>query len=239
MAATQLIAQAEQRKPLTALVYALAFLFITTALYISLSFQYDRHLIHTGQFGWLRTIHEYSALAEALFYTFQLLVVLLLFRPFASIIGRARENGESEPDNLKGVCLGILGGILALAAGALSLLGHNGSQELGAFLVDHAYNASGILLAFVLILVLPILSEAFFRGVVLRRLLQTMSLPAAVVIAALVFTFFWSTFTFIPCLALGVVSGILFCRMKSLLPCIIANSVFTIGAMALLMWRSL
>jgi membrane protease YdiL (CAAX protease family) len=239
MASAQSISD-DRQKPLTSVVYVVLFLVFTTAMYVSLSFGYDRHLINTRQFGWLRTVHGYSVVSDSLFYALQLVIALSFFRPLSGVFaGERKEHWAAGLHILKHILWGISGGILALAIGALVLLRSDSYQGLGAFLANHAYNLSGVLLVVLLIFFLPIASEGFFRGVLLRRMLQSVSGPAAVVLAALLFAFLWPTFTLVPGLAIGLVSGILFCRTKSLLPCIVANSVFTIGGIILLMWRAM
>jgi membrane protease YdiL (CAAX protease family) len=228
------------RKPLTTLVYAVLILAITTTLYVSLSIQYDRHLISSGQFGRLRATNDYSVLADSLFYLFQMVVALMFFRPLSSIFAGERNETSNRHHALRDIGWGVLGGILALVVGeATSLPGKDGSVGLGAFLVGHLYSVTGMLMLVVLIFLLPIVSEGLFRGVLLRRLVQSMSPIAAVIVAALVFMFFWPTFTRIAGLAVGLVAGILFYRTKSILPCIVANCTFTIGAVVFLTWRAL
>ena len=238
MASSQLTADDHQR-PLTALVYAILWFLLTTSLYVLLFARYNHHLAHTGQFSWLRTVDEYSTLTESLLYSVQLLVALAFFRPLKRAFGDGQKGNLVMGGTLKEAGWGALGGVLAFAIGVPGPLGRDGYQGLGTFLVDHLYGPSGILLLVISIFLLPILSEGFFRGVLLRRLMQNVSPPAAVLATALLFAFFWPTFTFIPCLTLGLVAGILFYRTRSLIACIVANSVFMTGAVVFVMWRAL
>jgi membrane protease YdiL (CAAX protease family) len=236
MASTQPIVS-DYRKPLTVLAYAVLTLFLTTGLYVYLSLRLDHHLITTGQFSRLRATNEHAVLADSLFYATQLAVALAFFRPLKLVFARVQKGSSLTVDTLKEIGWGFVGGAVALGIAAPALLGKASSQRLGTYLVDHFYTASGVMLFIVLIFLLPILSEGFFRGVLLRLLMETASWPAAVLVTTLIFALLWPTFGFIPGLTLGIVTGILFHRTKSVMPCIVANFVLTIGAIVLLMWH--
>lgn len=235
----QFVKETYDGEPLTNLVYAVLLLLVVTALYAALAFGFDRYLIHTKQFSFFRTVHEYSGLAESLIYTIAVLVALSLFRPLARIFTSQQGKLPLKNHLRRDVSWGLLAGIATLLAASPGLILEGRSPALGTFLVNHLYTASGIVLLVLLVLVLPVVSEGFFRGVVLRRLLRTMSVPAALGVSTLLFTLCWPAFNPIAAIAVGIGAGIVFDRTRSVLACIITNSTFTVLAVVVLIWRSL
>lgn len=234
------ITESQSKDSLTKLTYGVFFLFLTTAAYFMICVRYDAHLIETKRFSSLRTIDEYSDLRDSLFYLMQLLIVVVLFfRPLRQILGPLPDENTSGggllvPRNMQ---WGALGGMIGLLVTVPIFLREKSSQ-LGSFLANHLYGADGLLLLVVLIFLLPIVVEGFFRGIVLRRLLDKLSAPSAVILATVLFTLYWPFFGFFAGAIVGMVTGIVFYRTKSVPACITANSTFTFGAIVLLVWRA-
>lgn len=233
------VSETRDGERLTRLVYAVLLLFVITALYVSLLFRYNSYLIHTKQFSFFRTFHEYSDLTESLIYAIELLVVLSLFRPLGRIFTRQQAEAPLKNPLPRDLAWGLVGGIATLVAAAPGLILEGRSSALGTFLVNHLYSPGGFILVFLLVFLLPIASEGFFRGVLLRHLLRAMSAPAAIIVSTVVFTLCWPTFNPIAAIAVGAGAGIVFYRTGSILACIITNSTFTVLAVIVLMWRSL
>jgi membrane protease YdiL (CAAX protease family) len=226
------------RKRLTKLVYAALLLIATTFCFVRISLKYDYHLVQTKQFGMLQTVNEYSELTDSVFYLVQLVVILFFFRPLADIFSVPVATNSVRRSLLRNIGFGVLAGLVALLAALPSLLADNPSI-FASFLINHLYGASDLALLVILIFLLPVASEVFFRGVLLRQLMEVMSVAAALVVSTLLSSSYYLTFGPIPALALGLVAGILFYRTGSVLACIIANSSFTLGGIALLLWRSM
>lgn len=234
------ITERQSKESLTRLVYGVLFLILTTAAYFIVCFKYDAHLIATGQFSSLRSIHEYSDLRDCLFYVIQLLIVVVLFfRPLRQIfVCLPNENTSSGGlPLLRDMQRGVLGGMIGLLVTVPIFLREKSSQ-LVTFLANHLYGAGGLILLIVLIFLLPIVIEGFFRGILLRRLLDEMSAPAALILATVLFMLYWPFFGLFAGATVGLVTGIVFYRTKSVPACVITNSTFTIGAIALVVWRA-
>jgi membrane protease YdiL (CAAX protease family) len=199
---------------------------------------YYNHLIQAKQFSSLQLINDYSKVADCLFYSVQLLVVLSFFRPWNEALTTSRIRPSTDRTLFKDVTWGFLGGLLAGTIALPSLMNKGASSGLGSFFANHIYSLAGAVLLAVLIFVLPVASEGFFRGVLLRHLMVSMSAPAAVIVTALLFMLYWPIFSLPAGLSLGLVASILFWRVRRLLPCIVANVAFTVGALVLVTWRS-
>lgn len=239
MSSIQSVGVARTEDSLTRMVYAVLLLLLTTALYVAIAFRVDGHLLQIGQISLFRTIHEYSDLMESLFYAIQLVVVLWLFRPIGRIFVRQQVEISVVNHLQRDAAWGFIGGLATLLGAAPGLMLDGKSSTLGSFLDNHIYSAGGLTLLLFLAILLPVASEGFFRGVLLRRLLTNMSAPAAVIVTTLVFALCSPTFHPVASIAVGIGTGIVYYRTRSIPACIITNSTFSVLAVAVLMWRSL
>ncbi|MFZ0212235.1 MAG: CPBP family intramembrane glutamic endopeptidase [Candidatus Acidiferrales bacterium] len=222
------------------LVYAALFLILTSASFLVLSASYDRHLVLTRQYDRLRVVTEYSDALQPLFCSFQLLIILFFFRPFRRVFDLDHElPGGTKRSVIGNVSLGFLSGLIALLAVFPTFFLGSAYQPAPAvgFLFDNFDRSSGVGMLLLLIFVLPGLSEAFFRGVLLRLLLENLSSVSAVIISVLLFMLWWPTYSLIAGVVFGSVAGLLFYRTRSVLACVVANSFFTAGFIALQLWR--
>lgn len=227
------------RRPLTILIYAVLFIILTSACFLFLSANYDRHLVLTKQFDRLRTTTEYSGLLQALFCGFQLLIIVFFFHPLRRRADAFRPLSGSKHSVLVRVSLGLLSGFLALLVLFPAFLA--GRQEptlVVSFLLDHFGKSSDVLMLLILVLVLPLLSEVFFRGILLKQLMESVSTILAVILSVILFMFWWPVGGFVSAGVFGLAAGLLFYWTRSILACVAANFLFTIGLMALQIWRS-
>jgi membrane protease YdiL (CAAX protease family) len=234
--ATDLIQPAVEprsRAMLTKLVYAALFLIATSGLPLVLMTSYYAHLVHTNQFGVLRTVEEDSPLAQSLFSLLQFSAVLVFLH---SLVRQMFDLRGVLPLNrsVRNILLGVSTGLVALlVTGFPNFLGNRQPSETVTFLANHFYSASGLGLALALVLVLPVASEIVFRGIFLRQLLENISAVSAVIVSTLLFLLSWPVFNLIAAAALGLAAGILFYRTRSVLACVVANASFTLGAIVL------
>jgi membrane protease YdiL (CAAX protease family) len=94
-----------------------------------------------------------------------------------------------------------------------------------------------------IVVLLPIAQALFFNGILLRQLLESISVVSALIVSTLVLMLSWPAlnswpaFYLIAGAALGLATGIVFWQTKSVLACAVANASFTIGAVVLQLWR--
>jgi len=239
---TQLAVESDSRVRLTKVVYATLFLLVTSGLFFALSMEYSIHLVHTKQFRLAETVEEYFALVQSLFFFAQLSIILFLFRPVTQISDYLTVRRPDRPA-FRNIWLGLLAGVIALVATLPSFIGHREPSGMVMLLVDHL--SIGAALGFVLLLVvlLPFAQAIFFNGVLLRQLLENISVVSALIVSTLVLVLSWPglnswpAFYLIAGPALGLATGIVFWRTKSVLACAVANASFTVGAVAFQLWR--
>lgn len=230
--ATELIqpgAEARSRANLTKLVYAALLLIATSGAFYVLFTDYSMHLVATNRFSLARTVEEDFSPAQSLFSVLQLLVLLVVFHPHV----REMFEFRGVPRAVGNILLGISAGVIALSATLPSFLGSHQASGNVLFLANHFYSASGLGLALLLVFLLPVASEIFFRGIFLRQLLESISAVSAVIVSTLLFVLSWPAFNLIAGAALGLAAGILFYRTRSVLACIVANASFTVGTIVL------
>lgn len=200
---------------------------------------YYRHLVQRNQVSFAETLANYSDFGVLLFYFCELVVALYIFRSRLtypkSVLTELRVSGSS----LRHIALGVAVGLLAFLASVPALPSTEHSYGLVSFLVDHAYNVSGALLIFLLGLLLPIVSELFFRGVLLQGALTARSWVAAFALSVFAFAILWPVFNPLAGAILGIATSVLFYRTRSIFGCVVANSVFTLSGVVLLAWQSL
>jgi membrane protease YdiL (CAAX protease family) len=239
---TQPAVESDSRVRLTKVVYATLFLIVTSGLFFALSMEYSIHLVSTKRFRLGETIVEYFALGQPLFFFAQLSIILFFFRPISQI---SDYHAIRRPDRsmFRNIWLGLLAGVTALVATLPSFVGHREPSGMVMLLVDHL--SIGAALGFVLLLVvlLPFAQALFVNGILLRQLLENISVVSALIVSTLVLMLSWPglnswpAFYLIAGAALGLATGIVFWQTKSVLACAVAHSSFTVGAIALQLWR--
>jgi hypothetical protein len=234
--------QSGSRVRSTKVVYATLFLIVTSGLFFALSTEYSIHLVSTRRFRLAETIEEYFPLVQSLFFFAQLSVILFFFRPVTQISDYLAVR-RTDRSVFRIIWLGLLAGVTALVATLPSFIGHRGSSGMVMLLIDHL--SIGAALGFVLLLVvlLPLAQAIFFNGILLRQLLESISVVSALIISTLVLMlswpalYSWPAFYLIAGAALGLATGIVFSQTKSVLACAVANASFTVGAIMLQLWR--
>lgn len=224
------------RAQLTKLVYAALFLIATSVLFYVLEIgflipDYYRHLT-TRRFGSLQNVEAYLPLTQSLFFLVQMLVVISFFRPLKQMFD-VRALLPLNRSVFRNITFGFSAGLIALLATLPIFLGVHRPSETVVFLANHFYSASGLGLALLLVALLPVAAEILFHGILLGKLLDNISVVAALVASTLLFTLSWSAFNVIAGAALGLAAGILFYRTRSVLACVVANASFTVSALML------
>jgi membrane protease YdiL (CAAX protease family) len=220
----------------TRLVYAALLLIATSASFYFLVANYSMHLMTRSQFALARTVEEYLPPARLFFFFVQLLVILFFFRPLGmmSDFGAVRRPAWLAFGK---ICLGLCVGFAALLVTAPTLIGIHRTSGIVMFLADHLSTVGGVGLMLLLVLLLPFLQAVFFQGILLRQLLESISVFSALIVSTLVFMLSWPAFNMIAGAALGLAAGIVFWRTKSVFACAVANAFFTAGVIMLQLWR--
>ena len=230
------------RVRLTKLIYAALFLIATSGLFYILMTDYDVHLVRTKQFALAFAVEEYFAPAESLFFFLQLLLILFFFHPLGLIFDFKAVRGPNR-SVFKNVCLGLFAGLTALLATLPSFIGNHEPSGIVMFLADHLSIGSALGLVLLLVFLLPFAEAIFFNGILLRQLMESISVVSALIVSTLVLMLSWPAFNSWPAfhliagVTLGLATGIVFCRTKSVLACAVANASFTVGAIMLQLWR--
>jgi membrane protease YdiL (CAAX protease family) len=227
---------------LTKLVYAALFLIATSALFFFLTTGYSLHLVRTKRFPLAFTLQEYLAPAQSLFFFVQLLAILLFFYPLRLMFDY-RTVRHPNRFVVRNIFLGLFAGLTALLATLPSFIGNHGQPGIVMFLVDHLSIRTAIGLVLLLVFLLPFAEAIFFYGILLTQLLESISVVSALFVSTLLFMLSgpafdsWPAFNFLGGATLGLATGIVFCRTKSVLACAVANASFTVGAIILQLWR--
>jgi membrane protease YdiL (CAAX protease family) len=228
IASDQPIPGSQSRKDLARLTYAAVFLVVTSVCFVHSRAAYENHLVQTKQYSSVMATAQYSAFIDSLFLLMQLAVLLLFFRPLPTVFAsRSSENPTNRPVIAR-IGLGFLAGLVTFLAGA-SFVGGPQSSTLGTFVANHLFSVSAVVLVVLVVVLLPLASEIFFRGIFFRQLLESMPLAPALILSTALFTWAWPMFNSIAALALGLLSGVLFYRTRSVLACIVANATATIA----------
>lgn|ERR1700691_1380110 len=234
----QPIAGSQSRKDLARLTYAAVFLVVTSVCFINARAAYGHHLVQTKQYSSVMTTAQYSAFIDSLFLLTQLAVLLLFFRPLPKVFAsRSAEDSANRPI-IGRIGLGFLAGLITFLAGA-SFVGGPQSSTLGTFLANHFFSVSAMMLVVLVVVLLPVASEIFFRGIFFRQLLESMPLIPALILSTALFTWAWPMFNSIAAIALGLLTGVLYYRTRSILACIVANATATVALGIYVMCRAL
>lgn len=224
------------RVKLTRLVYATLILIATSGLFYFLVTNYSMRLMSSHRYSRAQIMEEYFPPAQFLFLGVQLLVILVYLRPFRTTsdfraewcpIGRV----------FGSIWVGLFAGVAALLLTSPTAFGIHRPSGIVIFLANHMLTASGAGMLLLLVFVLPLLEAIFFQGVLLRQLLQGISVTSALLVSTLAFMISWPNFNWIAAAAISLATGIVFLRTKTILACAVSYASFTIGAIIVQLWR--
>jgi membrane protease YdiL (CAAX protease family) len=232
------IVENNARSNLTKLVYAVLFLVLTDVCFIILSGKYIHHLVTTGQYRLVWLAGEDAPLAQGLYYFLQLVILLSFFRPFRQIWRRPTDPRLAATSVYKRVTIGIIAALVALGATVPLYLGMQEQTPTALnFLAKH-FDAVGVAYLLLVILVLPLLTELFFRRILLGTLMESISVVAALIVSILLFAVSWPVYSLLIALVFGLVVSLLFWKTRSVLSCAVANSCFMLGTILLQLWQA-
>ena len=200
---------------------------------------YMDQLVQRNQIStWSRWVNYLDTGASA-FLLLQTIVVVCFYR-----FGRTKINFEAlGPQamrmNIRSVAYGILAGLAVFLASLPLLFVLDRHVGFVSLLTNDFFKTRSVLLVLLFAVVLPIATEAVFRGIILRTLLENTTLSAAVLASSLLFAYVWPIYNAGTAFLLGIASAILYYQSRSLVPGILANVTVTVGCAITLVVRSL
>lgn len=143
--------------------FAAVFLVVARIFYAHAWALYWTHLVQAKQYHSLTTWSEYWSVPDSLFFLKQMSVLLLLFRPFGSLIASRAPRDSMNRSEGKSIALGLLAGLVTFLAGT-SFVGGPLSSTLGLLLVNHFFSVSTVILVLLVAVFIPAASELFFEA---------------------------------------------------------------------------
>ncbi|HXZ42781.1 MAG TPA: CPBP family intramembrane glutamic endopeptidase [Terriglobales bacterium] len=165
-----------------------------------------------------------------------MLAVALPYRPKSELF---RWSSPIAVGALRSAAWGLAGGVVAFAAASPIFWYGDRQLYFVRLLIANALSPLGAAGVVLFVVALGLSSELAYRGVVFRTLVETASVPAAVVGSCLLFAWVYPALSFPVATILGVVSALLYYRTRNLIAPIIANIVVTLGGGALTLYRGL
>jgi len=175
--------------------------------------------------------------ATAIFVLVEMLIVIWLYRPLASLFHIPRVKASDilrTREALVGTGAGLL--VFLMAIPSLKDLDTR-TSFLAIFPASHPLGLRSATYAILLGLALPVAGEIVFRGIVLRTLQPYAGPAAAILVSTLLFVSIWPLFGVVVSLSLGLAASLLYTWRRSLISPIFANVVVTICGGFYVLWR--
>ncbi len=128
------------------------------------------------------------------------------------------------------LAIGVAGGVCAFFVSVPFLFSGQPVHIIAAQLLSYSAIPSVAVQIGLLLIVVPILSELVFRGIVFRSLWAASSLWPAAVGSSLFFAWVWQIPTAPAAFILGLATALVFWKTHTLLPAILANATFAVLA---------
>lgn len=182
----------------------------------------------------------YYVIIPPLFVFLELLVVIWIYRPLRLLLDTRLSVGSRNRDFIRMTLAGICSGLGLFVLFTPLLL----RTRADAGLVSLILYCRASLLTYISVgligIALPVSAEIVFKGIVLKTLLDSLTLPWSVLITSVAFAIIWPVFHgYWLALGLGAVTCLLYSRYRSLLPPMIAHVTFTTVVFAFLAFRVL
>lgn len=224
---------------LTKTLYAALFLLFSTYCFDRLVLSYIDGLVKNNQIGLWTVLVQYLEIGASVFLILQLVAVLIFFRAGRNRIAVKPSRFRVAQLTLRHTAYGALCGAAVVLAALPLLLRFERHSGFVTLLTGEFYTVRSASIVALLLIVLPILSEIVFRGIIFDNLLKQLSTPAAIMASSLLFAYSWPVYDWWIALLLGVGNCILWRQSKSILPGVIASTVVTSSYGAILMVRVL
>jgi membrane protease YdiL (CAAX protease family) len=215
------------------------FLLLGTFLAHRAAAQYlDRLALHDQIQSWNRAIHYLDTVA-ALFLVLEMLIVIILYWG-----GQGKLNFRSlytllRPSSSKPLLWGGLMGLTVYTAAFPLLWLFDKDVQFVRLVINDMLSVRTILLILLLGMIVPVITEIVFRGIIFSTLKKELGLVAALVTSSLLFAYVWPIFDSGTAFLLGLGTAFLYHRFQHLCPGIIASATVTILATLTLFGRLL
>jgi len=172
------------------------------------------------------------------FIALELVVVLYFYRPLRDIL---KLSSEERPEKWNGrkIVIGIAGGACAFIVSVPLLLISKSNQSIVREMLSCPICLGAILQLGLLLIVLPVLSELVFRGVVFNTIERVSSVWPATIGSSLLFACVWPVLNPSVAIVLGIASALVFYKTRVVMSCMLTNATLTILAEAFLLLRGL
>lgn len=227
------------RLSLRRVVYALCVVAVAFRIFDAVEAREMTQLVRNSAIERLTSIIQVSYAAVVFFFLIEMVAALLAFRPLRMILMPPHSPDQKPRHFIVDAFLGVAGGLCAFLLSVPVLLrGDPGAVLLSGFL-EPPWSPFRLLIPVVVVLVLPVPTETFFRGIVLGAFVDHVGKGAALVGSSLLFAAMWPlSHPFLGAI-LGLASGVLYLRLHRLLPCFFANATAVLCSGWLLWLRGL
>jgi len=215
---------------LTKVVLVSFFLAAGTFVADRMASRYLDKLIFKRQFATWDHAVEFLDTSAALLLILQMLIIMAIYwrdkgRGNLDVLSLLR-----RPTSFKPLLWGVLTGVLIYLAAFPFILWFDKDVQFVRLLSDDIFSLRTLLLVCLLWVIVPVVTEIVFRGIIFDILKKELGLVAALIASSLLFAYVWSLFDSGTALLLGLASGFLYHRFHQLWPGIIASAAVTILA---------
>lgn len=197
------------------------------------------HQLRAHPNGWPMRVLVFSAvLIAAAFFVEMFAIDCLYFRTRAPLKRTSTtefRDGTLITHFLYGVGVGLLASLVAVPTLLLFRLQLNPAN----IILQCPSCLASMSLFFLYLIGLPITTELFFRGCLLKLLEEHATIGAAILVSALFFAAIWPLFNPLAGFAVGIASGIIYHRTGSILACTVSNAVVSMCCGAFLLLHGL
>jgi len=166
------------------------------------------------------------------------IIACVLYRPLRVVFSPVRPNPDQSPGWLS-LLYGLGGGLVGFIVSIPFLWAGDAGGDVVAEAISHANSVKGLAMLLLLIVVLPVVMEMTFRGLVFKTLVIHADVPSAIVASSLLFALIWPTFSRPVGIFFGILSALLYIRTNGLLAPILANAVLSFSGGAFILSRAL
>lgn len=167
------------------------------------------------------------------------LVVLIVCEAARHFGTKATTVATKEPLTFGRAVYGAIAGVLLAGISVPILI----RQPIGLtpipLLINDFYSFRAVAFGLLIFIAAPITSEYAFRRIVFGDLSEYAGFWAAAFGSSVLFGYLWPVYGFVPGFLLGMLTAFLYNRMNSLIPCVLADAVFTIASVCFGAWRHL
>jgi membrane protease YdiL (CAAX protease family) len=199
--------------------------------------RYVAHLMRINQFALSHFYLDYSDLGLSIIIFIELLFVCLILHPRTSPheSDTLRVRNKLVSTNILIAALGISLSVVAVPLTPILLQ----PFMLADLIVDNLLFSPKLLIPATLVIVLPLVGEIVFLRVILSAWCAKMGIVPAILAASLVFALSWPLTAAPSAFCIGLMSGVLFVRSKSIFPAVLANFLATLSCIAMLVWQAI